>query len=117
MRIAIKQYTNYIGVRRLDIDEEILDDFKVLEIDDKYSDCTSSDFNNDLTFSVDKYNARKQKENEANYENLIVSKIRKKYSINQELAILRQRDTKPEEFEEYNTYVEQCKAEVKEELL
>jgi hypothetical protein len=40
------------------------------------------------------------------YENLIVKKIRAKYSINEELAILRQRDAKPEEFSEYNTYVE-----------
>lgn len=50
------------------------------------------------------------------YENLIVTKIREKYSLNEELAILRQRDTKPAEFEEYNAYVEKCKAEVKAEL-
>ena len=42
--------------------------------------------------------------------------IRKRYSISAELAILRQRDTKPEEFTEYNTYVEQCKSKIKEEL-
>ena len=47
------------------------------------------------------------------YEAVVVSKIRKRYSINQELAILRQRDTKPEEYFEYNAYVEQCKAEAK----
>ena len=29
------------------------------------------------------------------YEDLIVSKIRQRYSVNQELAVLRQRDTKP----------------------
>ena len=51
------------------------------------------------------------------YEGLIVSKIRQKYSVNQELAILRQRDTKPEEFAEYNAYVEQCKAQAKSEVL
>ena len=50
------------------------------------------------------------------YENLIIRKIRKRYSVNQELAILRQRDTKPAEFAAYNEYVEQCKAEVKREL-
>ena len=50
------------------------------------------------------------------YENLIIRKIRNRYSVNQELAILRQRDTKPEEFAEYNAYVERCKAEVKAEL-
>ena len=50
------------------------------------------------------------------YENLIVKKIRAKYSISEELATLRQRDTKPAEFAEYNAYVEKCKAEVKKEL-
>lgn len=35
--------------------------------------------------------------------------IRKKYTISAELAILRQRDSKPEEFEVYNAYVEECK--------
>lgn len=50
------------------------------------------------------------------YERAIEKKIRSKYSINAELAILRQRDTKPEEFEEYNAFVEQCKIEVKEEM-
>ena len=50
------------------------------------------------------------------YENLIVKKIRAKYSVNEEFAILRQRDSKPAEFEEYNAYVEACKAEAKAEL-
>lgn len=56
--------------------------------------------------------AKKQEE----YENSIVSLIRKKYTLNQELAILRQRDSKPTEFAEYNAYVEQCKQEVKNNL-
>lgn len=47
------------------------------------------------------------------YENLIINLIRQKYTIDQELAILRQRDTKPAEFNEYNIYVEQCKANAK----
>lgn len=50
------------------------------------------------------------------YENLIVKKIRQKYSINEELAILRQRDEKPEEFAEYYSYVEECKAAVRTEM-
>jgi hypothetical protein len=50
------------------------------------------------------------------YESEIIRRIRERYTVNQELAILRQRDTKPEEFAEYNAYVEQCKAEVKKEL-
>lgn len=50
------------------------------------------------------------------YEAVIVRKIRERYTANQELAILRQRDTKPEEFAAYNTYVESCKAAAKAEL-
>lgn len=49
-----------------------------------------------------------------NYGELVESYIREKYSISAELAILRQRDTKPEEFAEYNAYAEQCKAKAKE---
>ena len=50
------------------------------------------------------------------YEAEIIHRIRKRYTVNQELAILRQRDIKPEEFAEYNAYVEGCKTEVKAEM-
>lgn len=49
----------------------------------------------------------------AEYKNKIEAMIRDRYSLNDELAILRQRDSKPEEFEEYNAYVEKCKASAK----
>ena len=84
-----------------------------VEIDDKYSDCQASDFNDNLTFSIEKYNARKQKQDNDEYENKVVNLIRKKYNVNQELAILRQRDAKPQEYQEYYDYVEQCKKQVK----
>ena len=87
-----------------------------VEIDDKYSDCQAGDFDEDLTFNVDKYNARKQVIANDEYENKVVALIRQKYNVNQELAILRQRDAKPQEFAEYNEYVEQCKEQVKNEL-
>lgn len=87
--------------------------YKIVEIDDKYADCVASDFNQDLSFSIDKYKSRKEVEAKIEYEKKIVALIRKKYNINQELAVLRQRDTKPIEFEEYNAYVEQCKKQVK----
>lgn len=45
------------------------------------------------------------------YEQRVVDRIRTVYSIDDELAILRQRDTKPEEFAEYNAFVERIKAE------
>ena len=105
-----------ITIQPLFTDEELAQppyNYTKVEIDDKYSDCQASDFNDNLTFSIEKYNARKQKQDNVEYENKIVTLIRKKYNVNQELAILRQRDTKPEEFAEYNEYVEQCKAKVK----
>lgn len=45
------------------------------------------------------------------YKERIISRIREVYSVDDELAILRQRDTKPEEFSEYNRVVEAIKAE------
>ena len=87
-----------------------------VEIDDKYSDCQANDFNDDLTFSIEKYNARKQAIANDEYENKVVALIRQKYNVNQELAILRQKDTKPQEYQEYYDYVEQCKKQVKNEL-
>ena len=47
---------------------------------------------------------------------LVENKIRTKYGVSAELAILRQRDTKPEEFAEYNAFCELCKVEAKTEL-
>ena len=105
-----------IIIQPLFSDEELAQppyNYTKIEIDDKYADCVESDFNQDLSFSIDKYKSRKETEAKIEYENKIVSLIRKKYNINQELAILRQRDTKPEEFAEYHKYVEQCKAQVK----
>ena len=107
------------STNRVYTDEELSQspyNYTKVEIDDVYSDCQESDFNDDLSFNVDKYNARKQKQDNDEYENKIVALIRKKYNINQELAILRQRDAKPQEFAEYNEYVEQCKKQVKNEL-
>lgn len=45
------------------------------------------------------------------YEQRVVNRIRERYSVDDELAILRQRDAKPLEFAEYNAFVEQIKAE------
>ena len=50
------------------------------------------------------------------YEERVVELIRLRYDINSELAILRQRDSKPDEFAEYNAYCEECKAKAKEQL-
>ena len=50
------------------------------------------------------------------YEQLVELKIRTRYTVSDELALLRQRDSKPLEFAEYNDFCEQCKAEAKTEL-
>ena len=50
------------------------------------------------------------------YPQLVESKIRTKYSMSAELAILRQRNSKPEEFATYNSFCELCKSEAKNEL-
>lgn len=48
------------------------------------------------------------------YNDLVGLFVRERYSENDEFAILRQRDTKPEEYAEYNTYCEDCKKRAKE---
>ena len=47
---------------------------------------------------------------EPTYERLIEALIRRRYSVSDELAIMRQRDDKPEEFKTYNSFAEECKA-------
>lgn len=49
-------------------------------------------------------------ETQAAYEEYVNALIREKYTLSQELAILRQRNTKPEEYATYNAYCEECKA-------
>lgn len=48
------------------------------------------------------------------YEELVVQFIREKYSLDDELAIQRQKETKPDEWSEYFSYCEECKAKAKE---
>ena len=96
-------------------EKAIADGYKIIEVPDEYENCAFEDFD-ESGFNVKLYNKRKESEKSKIYEHLVVSKIREKYTIDQELAILRQRDTKPEEFAEYNTYVEQCKANAKREI-
>lgn len=43
------------------------------------------------------------------YDQLVSDLIRERYTVDQELAINRQRETKPEEFQEYFNFCEQCK--------
>lgn len=47
------------------------------------------------------------------YAERVSDLIREKYSLDAELAIQRQRDTKPEAFKEYFDYCEECKNKAK----
>lgn len=47
---------------------------------------------------------------------MIEAEIAKKYSMGAQVAILRQGETKPEEFAAFNAYAEECKAKIKEYL-
>lgn len=61
----VKDEQGNITIQPLFSDETLLKppyNYTKVEIDDKYSDCQASDFNDDLTFSIEKYNARNQKE-------------------------------------------------------
>ena len=50
------------------------------------------------------------------YEQRVQQSIRERYSVDDELAILRQRDTKQDEFAAYYEYAEQCKAQAKKQM-
>lgn len=55
-------------------------------------------------------------EKQAKYESRVDELIREKYTMSQELAILRQQTVKPDEYREYFEYCEECKAKAKSEL-
>lgn len=48
------------------------------------------------------------------YNERVNALIRQRYSLSEELSILRQRDSKPAEFSEYYAFAEACKAKAKE---
>lgn len=60
--------------------------------------------------------AKKHQIQMPSYDELVDREIRKKYTMSQEFAILRQRDEKPEEYAEYFAYCEECKNLMKEML-
>lgn len=100
---------------------------KVAKLNEYYNENQVVDSENDIVYG---YNGKRylrgnepvkpqeiiDKEKAFKYEEMIVTKIRERYTIDQELAILRQRDVKPEEFVQYNAYAEQCKQEAKNSL-
>lgn len=74
-----------------------------------------------LSYNIVEVEATEDREAGFEFDTLIVAKaekgtivsalIRERYTVDDELALQRQRDTKPDEFTEYNTFAEACKAE------
>lgn len=95
--------------------EQKLDLYGYSKVYVPFDDVMPDDFDG-INFNKSKYETRKEKERAIRYENEVMYKIRQRYSINQELALLRQGDSKPIEYQEYYDYVELCKASVKSEL-
>lgn len=117
MIIAIKienenVYIDKNFIQKFGIEKATQYNYSLINIDDRYSDCQPSDFDG-IYFNTEKYYMRKETEMLIQYEEMIVNEIRKKYSLNQELAILRQKDSKFAEYQEYFNYVEQCKFKAK----
>lgn len=54
--------------------------------------------------------------NEEDYGNQVNDLIRRRYSLSEELAILRQKDEKPDEYRAYFAFCEECKAKAKAEV-
>ena len=55
-------------------------------------------------------------EKQAKYESRVDELIRERYTMSQELAILRQQMTKADKYQAYFAYCEECKAKAKSEL-
>jgi hypothetical protein len=65
---------------------------------------------------VEAANAQAEREywQNVDYKTAVANEVHKKYTIDDEMGLHRQRYDKPEEFAIYNEYVEHCKAYVKE---
>jgi methionyl-tRNA synthetase len=59
------------------------------------------------------YEAERQYWLNISYDEAVNAEIRKRYTESQEFAILRQANAKPEEYEIYYNYCEECKTYVK----
>lgn len=125
MKIAIRNNEIFINYDKRFSDDVITAEpynYQIANVPDgiNLSDIAYSDFDNiegKFIFNTTKFNLRKQAEKEKeiiiNYKTLIDELIREKYSINDEIAILRQRDTKSKEFNEYFEFVENIKQRVR----
>lgn len=106
---------SYVGDKKPIAHSEGLSVIAVNNIPEKYDFLTVEDgvvVANFATLTDEQIAAQKQ----AEYEKRVDSLVREKYSLSNELAILRQRNTKKAEFSAYNAYVEECKAVAKAEF-
>jgi hypothetical protein len=79
-------------------------------INGKYRDLTPEE---NAQFQAKAREAERQYWLNTPYDDAVDAEIRKRYSVSQEFAVLRQADTKPEEYAAYFAYCEECKAYVK----
>lgn len=125
MKVALRNNELFINYDKRFSDDVITAEpynYQITNVPDgiNLSDIAYSDFDNiegKYIFNISKFNLRKQAEKEKeiiiNYKTQIDELIREKYSINDEIAILRQRDTKTNEFNEYFEFVENIKQRVR----
>lgn len=128
MKIAIRKNDLFINYADRFNDDEITAEpynYQIAIVPDNISitDITYADFDivdGKYIFSESRYNSRiiaeKEMVNNLEYKTKIDKLIRQRYSVSDEIAILRQRDSKPEEYAEYNAYCEECKAQAKSEV-
>lgn len=125
MKIAIRENDVYINYFDRFSDDEITVEpynYQIVEISDiiDLNRIEFSDFDNindEYIFNYRRFSERtaigEEKAKNAKYKHQIDKLIRAKYSINDEIAILRQRDSKTSEFNEYFEFVESVKKEIK----
>lgn len=125
MKIAIRNNDIFINYTERFNDDEIVAEpynYQILEITDiiDLNRIEFSDFDNindEYIFNYKRFSERialeEKKAKNAKYKHQIDELIREKYSINDEIAIIRQRYTKPDEFVDYFEYIESVKKEIK----
>lgn len=115
MQIAIRMGANGVPytcsdfLERFGIQKLSYYNFILVEVPDSCTDFVPEDFNSDLSFSIEKYNERKTKDLKIKYKHKVEELIAQRYSFGDELALQRQKDKKPEEYQEYYDFAEECK--------
>lgn len=101
-----------VGYEPIYSDEVLINEYGYSIIELPYDDILSDDFD-DLIFNEEKYLERKSNELRIRYYIRVNELIRERYTLSEELSILRQRDSKKQEYDEYYKCCEECKAKAK----